>query len=305
MSPLPSSLPWRSTRVVAVVVAVLVLAGACSGGSGEDSALSTTTAVPTTVTTIVVPVPETTIAPVETTTSVVLGLGMPAGGLFLDLDREAMDYVPLDDATQAELEARFGSDDRVKAFLNDVAAVGVQLEDRLGAVVVSVSVSPPVAADIGFAQSFLEGVTAAAVEGSLEETIVGNQELLRFRNPDGVRSMVWRYDNLYAVISGRDDDDVLAVTEALVDAHTDSVPDPIPCPPTPEELAEREAAAGAEGSAADGSTTTAPTASTTTVGATDAELSTPTTLDCIPVELDTTVEPPSPDGAPATTTSEP
>jgi hypothetical protein len=222
-------------RVVAALASVALLAAvpACSGGSGdEDDAATTSTEPVETVTTSTTDAADVlAVRPTSSTTTTVRSRpGLPADALFVEL--AGMTYVDLDDLSERNLAARFAADERLDPVLDGVAARGVQIGDRLGAVVVSVSLTTTAAADLDFAEDFVAGVTADATAPPTAVTI-GDQQLQRFDGPDGTANLLWAHENLYALVTSREPADLDAVATALVDAVTGSVPDPVlpPCPP--------------------------------------------------------------------------
>ena len=88
--------------------------------------------------------------------------------------------------------------------------------DQLAGVVVAVAVSPEVAGDAAFQEAFrVEATRDARVES--RPLMVGDQSLVAYETRSGLASMLWRYDNVFVLISGRDVQDVRDVATVLVD----------------------------------------------------------------------------------------
>ena len=211
----------------------MLAGGACSSGSGDEDDAATTSTEPVET----IPTSTTDAADVlavrptsSTTTTIRARPGLPADALFAEL--AGMTYVDLDELSEQNLAARFATDERLEPVLDGVAARGVQIGGRLGAVVVSVSLTTAAADDLDFTDDFVEGVVADATAPPTAVTI-GDQQLQRFDGPDGTANLLWAHENLYALITSRAPADLDAVATALVDAITGSVPDPAPPPCAP------------------------------------------------------------------------
>jgi hypothetical protein len=210
------------SRAVAMAFAVLAVAAACgtneTDGAGPASAISTSTTPLTSASTGLSLLAEQAEPPATTapdTPAAAGHEGRSADDVFVTPTAAAISYVALDEATRARLDARFRQDERIDAVLTGVSARGVQRGDQLAGVVVAVAVSPEVAGDAAFQEAFrVEATRDARVES--RPLMVGDQSLVAYETRSGLASMLWRYDNLFVLISGRDLQHVRDVATVLV-----------------------------------------------------------------------------------------
>jgi hypothetical protein len=129
----------------------------------------------------------------------------------------------------------------VAALLTGVEARGVRLDDHPIAVVLVVAVDPSTVADSDFLRRFEAEVTRDATIDS-EPLRLGQQEMVVYER-GGVVSALWRYENVFVLISGRSTADVVSAAAAMVstleapveipgdldgDFQADPAPEPVP-----------------------------------------------------------------------------
>jgi len=212
------------SRLVAVVLFVVLVGAACD--SGDDDSSATSAAAPTTgpdTVTSEVATPETTVVVTEESETVPTTLatatappaGVKAEDVFLPPSAPAISYIALDDDTGASLDARFRQDVRINDFLTGVAARGIQRDQRLTGVIVAVSVTPEVAGDAAFQEAFRAEATRDA-RIDQEPLVLGPETLVAYEAPSGLRSVLWQYENVFVLISGRNDRQVRDAASVLV-----------------------------------------------------------------------------------------
>lgn len=231
--------PTSRRRWPAVALAFALVGTACSDSSG--SATPETTVAPASTTTTLVPDTPTggpTTAGRATTTTAadrIVVVGLPVTVALPDisvidpeLSMQALSAGDLD-----RLDARFREDERVDVFLEDVDARGVFRAGELVAVAVAVSVSPGAASTVGFRESFIAGATEGGTV-SPAPVIVLDQELTSWLSAD-TGHLLWAYENLFLIVSGRNPIEVRDITAAIVTMvlappQPDIEPEPVPCP---------------------------------------------------------------------------
>jgi hypothetical protein len=228
---------------VSTILAVAVVVAGCSldRASTSDTAAPTTTTAPAANPTTVA---STTTSPVATTAppvTLAVDLGLSAGDVLVPLAPERFSYAELAPEAAANLDARLRADSRVAALLTGVEARGVRLDDQPIAVVVAAGVDPSTVADGDFLRRFEAEVTHdATIEP--EPLRLGQQEMVVYER-GGVVSALWRYENVFVLISGRSPADVASAAAAMVstletpvevpgdldgDFQADPAPEPVP-----------------------------------------------------------------------------
>lgn len=228
-------------RAVSTILAVAVVVAGCSldrAATSDTTAPTTTLAPPAAPTTVA----STTTSPVATTAppvTLAADLGLSPVDMLVPLVPERFSYVePAPDAA-ANLDARLRADSRVARFLTGVEARAVRLDDQPIAVVVVVGVDPSTVADSDFLRRFEAEVTHdATIEP--EPLRLGEQEMVVYER-GGITSALWRYDNVFVLISGRSAAGVASAAAAMVstleapvevpgDLDGDFQADPAPAP---------------------------------------------------------------------------
>jgi hypothetical protein len=230
-------------RALSTILAVAVVVAGCSldGASTSDATATTTSvapaATPTTVAATTTSPPPTTAPPV----TLAVDLGLSPGDVLVPLAPERFSYAELDPESAANLDARLRADSRVAGLLTGVEGRGVRLDDRPIAVVVAAGVEPSTVADSDFLRRFEAAVAHDATIES-EPLRVGQQEMVVYER-DGVVSALWRYENVFVLISGRSAADVFSAAAAIVstleapvevsgdldgDFQADPAPEPVP-----------------------------------------------------------------------------
>ena len=227
-------------RALSTILLFVVVVAGCSLDRASTADTTTTSMVapagtPTTV------APTTTSPPVTTAPPVTLAVdpGLSPGDVLVPLTPDRFSYVVPPPETAANLDARLRADARVASLLTGVEARGVQLDDQPIAVVVAVGVDPSTAADGDFVHRFEAEVTHdATIEA--QPLRLGQEEMVVYERA-GVVSALWRYENVFVLISGRSAADVSRAAAALVstleapvevpgDLDGDFLPDPAPEP---------------------------------------------------------------------------
>jgi len=220
-------------RLVAVLLLVVLIGAACDSGgddSGGDDSSATTAAASTgqATDTAAASTADTTAEVTEGSESVPTTLasgpaaaadvaGVQAEEVFLPPAAPTISYVPLAEDTSASLDARFRQDVRINDFLTGVAARGVRRDDQLAGVIVAVSVTPEVASDEAFRDAFRAAATQDA-RVDQQPLVLGPETLVTYEAPSGLRSVLWQYENVFVLISGRDNRQVRDAASVLV--HT-------------------------------------------------------------------------------------
>jgi len=273
----------------AVALAVVLLASGGSDISGPSApgatfarAASTTTLVPET------PLQGVTEGGTGSTTSSTVASGvvmdLSVAVVFPDISRidPKLSLRALASGDLDRLDSRFREDERVDVFLEQVDARGVYNEDSLVAVAIGVAVSPGAAATSGFAESFVDGATGGGVINPAPVSVL-DQELTSWLVAD-TGHILWSFENVFLIVSGRDPLLVRDIAEAIVTMVIAPAPPVTTLPPCPENEDPAAAADGEDGAAADGEDGAAADGE-----AEPAETTVPT---CVPAETSTsTTEP--------------
>lgn len=226
----------NTVRLAALgVVSLLVVA--CSGNS-DSTAPSTTRITVAPSTSILVPnTPTITGDTIETegstttsTSAPIVVVGLPTSVVFpaIEVIDPTLSLRTLAPGDLDRLEARFRQDERVDVFLEEVDARGVYKDDELVAVAVAVAVTPGAASTAGFIKSFEDGAVAGGVRSPVPVVIL-DQELESWLSAD-TGHLLWSFENIFLIISGRDAIQVRDIASAVV---TMVISPPLPPPELP------------------------------------------------------------------------
>jgi hypothetical protein len=227
---------------VSTILVILAVVAGCSrdGASTADTTTTVTVAAAAAPSTVA---PTTTSAPTTTAPPVTLAVdrGLSPGDVLVPLTPARFSYAVPPPDSAANLDARLRADSRVAALLTGVEARGVRLDDHPIAVVLVVAVDPSTVADSDFLRRFeAEATRDATIES--EPLRLGTQEMVVYER-GGVVSALWRYENVFVLISGRSAADVASAAAAMVstletpvevpgdldgDFQADPAPEPVP-----------------------------------------------------------------------------
>lgn len=200
-------------RFLSISLALMSVAAGCSGG--DDDGSTTTTS------------PSTTAEETSTSSSTVTG-GGPAtndtgppdngeGGLSsVDLFgtiSAPYSYSPVPAAEGTDLRDQLLTDDRASLFLDDVTVRSIDEGEEMVGVVLAFAVVPSAAANPEFRSSVIAGIDDLV---PLEADVIGT-ERVDVGAADGVTYIVWRYENVFAVATGRDGSVLRAAMRALME----------------------------------------------------------------------------------------
>jgi hypothetical protein len=231
-------------RALSTLLVIVVVVAGCSSDGGSSADPTTTTVAPAATPTTAAP---TTAAPPPTTAppvTLAVDRGLTPGDVLVPLDAARFSYAALAPQAAANLDARLRADPRVADLLTGVAARGVRLDGRPIAVVVAAGVDRSTAADSDFLRRFEAAVTQdAAIES--EPLRLGQQEMVVYER-GGLVTALWRYENVFLLISGRSTADVFRAAAAIVstleeplevpgdlDGDFEADPAPAPVPESP------------------------------------------------------------------------
>jgi hypothetical protein len=233
-------------RALSTILLVVVAVAGCSLDQASTADTTLTTAVAPAVTSTTAA--STTTSPPPTTAppvTLAVDRGLSPDDVLVPLTPERFSYVVPAPESAANLDARLRADSRVAGLLTGVEARGVRLDDRPIAVVVAVGVDPSTVADSDFLRRFEAEVTRDATIES-EPMRLGEQEMVVYER-GGVVSALWRYENVFVLISARSAADVYRAAAAVVstletpvevpgdldgDFQADPAPEPVPESPT-------------------------------------------------------------------------
>jgi len=266
----------RVASLCALAVAFALIAASCSDSSGSSAPDATVVRAATTTSLV----PDTpfqsatdggTGSTTSSTASPAVVMDLPVSVLFPDIGRidPTLSLRALASGDLDRLDARFRQDERVDVFLEQVDARGVYRDEALVAVAIGVAVSPGAAATSGFAESFINGATGGGVINPAPVSVL-DQELTSWLAAE-TGHLLWSFENLFLIVSGRDPLLVRDISEAIV-IMVIAPPPPAttlpPCPdgedpaaedPAAEDPAAEDPAAEDPAAEGDGSTTSAPT----------------------------------------------
>lgn len=220
----PSILVDPGRRLAAAVLGALLVAG-CTDGNGDaeqdTEPVPTSEAVVGPTTTIEVPQPEiTTTVPPE-------DIGLSAEAVFDRGIAGGFRLEPLSDEVDRQVTQQFTADEQLSLFLTGVASRRVTAGGADVAAIVSVAVQPTAALDPEWRADYEAAATAEALRPPAAE-LVGTEPVLVFPTSDGtdgtVQNLLWRWDNLFVVIAGRDVEVVRDVAFALLDTAVGPFP---------------------------------------------------------------------------------
>lgn len=224
---------WAA-RCLGLVVAFVVLAGCTSGDSDDGSVTTTSSASASSTSTtaaIVLPTPD-----VTATTSAPTDIGLSASSVFDGGIQQGFELVELDDEADRVVREQFSTDERFDDVLLDVDVRVARLDGADVAAIAAVSVSPTVALSESWQTDFQAGLTQESI-GSIDEVRIATESLLSFATPGADaavpnESLLWRNDNVFVLITGRDETVVFDVAFALLDVVVGPIPTTTTAPPT-------------------------------------------------------------------------
>jgi len=297
---------FTSAVKLVVLGVVSLVTVACSGNSDSTAPTTTRITVPPSTSILVPNTPtitgDTVAAGSSTTTSTsapIVVIGLPTSVVFpaIEVIDPTLSMRTLAPGDLDRLEARFRQDERVDVFLEEVDARGVYKDDELVAVAVAVAVTPGAASTAGFIKSFEDGAIGGGVRSPVPVVIL-DQELESWLSSD-TGHLLWSFENIFLIISGRDAIQVRDIASAVVTMV-------IAPPPPPRELEacgehNVEGETGQTGDDVEDGTDTGAEPGDDVEGAADADTEPdagvdPPVVDCIP-SVD--------DGATTTTTASP
>ncbi|MEO1062872.1 MAG: hypothetical protein AAFZ07_15785 [Actinomycetota bacterium] len=222
-----------AVRCLGLVVA-FVLLGACTSGGGDDSSVTTTSTPPASTSTtaaIVIPAPD-----VTATTQAPSDAGLSASSVFEAGIGQGFELIELDEDAARTVREQFTADERFDDVVLDADVRVAQLDGADVAAVAAVAVSPTVALSESWRTEFEAGLTEGAIS-AVDEVRIATEMLLSFSTPGADpsvpnESLLWRHDNVFVLITGRDEEVVFDVAFAVLDEVVGPIPTTTTAPPT-------------------------------------------------------------------------
>ncbi len=223
-----------AARCLGLVVAFGVIAGCTSGDSDDGAATTTSSASASSTSTtapIILPTPD-----VTATTAAPTDVGLSASSVFDNGIGQGFELVELDDEAGRVVREQFTADERFDDVVLDVDVRVAQLDGVDVAAVAAVAVSPTVALSESWQAEFEAGLTQESI-GSIDEVRIATESLLSFATPGADaavpnESLLWRNDNVFVLITGRDEAQVFDVAFGLLDVVVGPIPTTTTAPPT-------------------------------------------------------------------------